>query len=135
MNSFVWSEDMRVRVISLDDQHKKIIELINSLVNAVSRDLAKEEILEILKSFKEYMVYHFSSEETLMKQTAFEDYYKHKAEHDMFIGYILSFEDRYQTGKLKLSSELTVYLEDWIKKHLTGTDQKYSQHFLDNGVI
>ena len=63
-----WSESLSVEVASIDEQHKRLIGLINSFYEDLNLGSSKEKMLELIKALKEYTVYHFSTEERYMKK-------------------------------------------------------------------
>jgi hemerythrin len=134
MAAIDWNENLSVRIDSIDFQHKKLIDLINSFYDHINQGSQKEKMLELIKSLKDYTVFHFSIEEKYMKQINYPGYMNHKFEHDKFIGTVQNFEDRYKNGKLLLTVEITNFIKDWISKHIMGTDKKYSDFFIKNGV-
>jgi len=69
-----------------------------------------------------------------MKKYGFDGYEVHKAEHDEFIAKVSEVEEKFNSGKLVLSIEVTIFLKDWLKNHVQGTDKKYSDFFIKNGV-
>src|SRR5271157_3259308 len=107
MATINWTENLSVKIKSIDDQHKKLIDLINGFYDNVRDKSSKEMIFELIKSLKEYTVFHFSTEEKYMKQYGFPGFSGHKIEHDNFVKKVLDFEDRYKNGKLILTIEVT----------------------------
>ncbi len=134
MAVIIWDETLSVKIDSIDLQHKKLINLINSFYENLNRDSNKEKMLELIVALKDYTLFHFSSEEKCMKQTNYPDFEKHKIEHQRFIAAVKDFEDRYVHGKLLLSMEITSFIKDWITKHIKGIDRKYSDLFIQKGI-
>jgi hemerythrin-like metal-binding protein len=134
MAAIRWSEELSVEIGSIDSQHKKLIDLINSFYESVNKGLAKEKMLELIKALKDYTQYHFSNEERYMKQYGYPDFENHKKEHQQFIDTVLNFEERYKSGKLLLSLEVTNFIKDWVTNHILGTDKKYSKFFIQKGL-
>jgi hemerythrin len=134
MATINWTEALSVGIDSIDYQHKKLIDIINSFYDQVDQGSQKEKMLELIKSLKNYTVFHFSGEERLMKQINYPDFKNHKIEHDKFIATILDFEERYKNGKFILTVEVTNFIKDWISKHIMGTDKKYTDFFIKNGI-
>ena len=134
MAAINWNESLSVKISSIDLQHKKLIALVNSFYDHINQASQKDKMLELIKSLKDYTVFHFSTEEKYMKQTSYPDFKNHKAEHDKFVTTVLSFEDRYKSGKLLLTVEITIVIKEWISKHIMVTDKEYSDFFIKNGI-
>jgi hemerythrin-like metal-binding protein len=134
MAAINWTDDLSVRISSIDEQHKKLITLINDFYENIRANSSKERIHEMIQALKEYTVYHFTTEEKLMTLHAFPGYAKHKEEHDRFVQKVLDFEERYKSGKLILTIEITNFIKDWVAKHICDTDKKYSDFLIKKGV-
>ncbi len=86
MTGFVeWDESFSVGVKEIDEQHKKLISILNTLYHAMSRGKGKEILTHIIEELKNYAVYHFSTEEEYMKKFNCKIYKEHKALHDEFM--------------------------------------------------
>lgn len=129
-----WNESLSVKINSIDDQHKKLIELINRFYEQVSHRTNDENISILIKGMKEYTQMHFDYEERYMQQFSYPDYTAHKREHDLFIAKVADVEEKFSKGKVILSFEITSFLKDWIKNHIQGSDKKYTDFFIRNGV-
>ncbi|RPH31051.1 MAG: hemerythrin [Bacteroidales bacterium] len=129
-----WTESLSVKINSIDEQHKKLIELINGFYEQVSHRTNDENISILLKGMKDYTQMHFDYEEKYMKQFNYPDYPSHKKEHDFFISKVAEVEEKVKKGKVVLSFEITSFLKDWIKNHIQGSDKKYTAFFIKNGI-
>ncbi len=135
MATITWTDEvLSVNIPSIDDQHKKLIHLINEFYRNISIQSSKESIFKLIKALKEYTVFHFSTEEQYMKQYGYPEYIEHKAEHDRFVQRVLDFEDRYKNGKLILTLEITNFIKNWVSNHIKTTDKKYSDFLINRGV-
>ena len=135
MALFAWNASFSVGVGEIDAQHKKLIDLINDLHDAMKARRGQQVMGEMLQALADYTVYHFSKEEALMVQTGFPATSDHKAEHADFIAQISDIKRRYEAGEtMLLSLDLTDFLRDWLTKHILGTDQGYAAHFKAKGV-
>ena len=123
-----WSEDLSVKVRGIDNQHKRLVELINDLHNAMKEGKGKEKLGTILNELISYTKYHFSSEEKLMQKKNYPSYLQHKEEHDSFTKKVIEFNRQFETGSLFLSNEVLLFLKDWLVEHIKGTDKKYSPY-------
>jgi hemerythrin len=129
-----WDDSYSVKIESIDKQHMKLVGMINEFYENIRSKSNKEIISELIKNMKEYIKFHFKSEEDLLKINRYPDYHKHKIEHERFINKVTDFETRFNNGHLILSFEITNFLKDWLKKHIQGTDKKYSDFLISKGV-
>ncbi len=134
MATINWTEELSVNILSIDEQHKKLVDLINEFYKNITNKSSKESISALINSLKEYTVFHFSTEEKYMKQYNYPGYLSHKKQHDFFVNKVLDFEERFNNGKLILTIEITNFIKDWISKHICHADKKYSDFFIQKGI-
>ncbi len=129
-----WDDSLSVKINSIDDQHKKLVDMINEFYDSIINRTNNEGILNLIAAMKNYTVVHFAHEEKLMKQLSYPGFPDHKKEHDLFVAKVLEVEERTKSGKLVISLEITTFLKDWLKNHINVTDKKYTMFFIQNGV-
>lgn len=129
-----WSDDLSVEVKEIDQQHQRLIELINQLHEAMINKQAKLVISKIIDELTAYTIYHFQTEEKYMEQFKYKGIVSHKYEHETFVKKVGSFQKDYEAGKLGLSLEVMKFLQDWVSNHIKGIDKKYTETFKDNGL-
>jgi hemerythrin len=76
----VESSDVR-RDRWVDSHHQRIIELINTLQNALLQGADKSITREILIEVANYTIYHFFAEEEMVEAYGYPDYFPHRQEH------------------------------------------------------
>ena len=134
MELISWKDSLNIGVGEIDEQHKKLVALINKLFDAMSQGKSKEIMQAVLSELSNYVITHFATEEKLMKQLGYEDYDYHKQEHKFFIDKLNEFKIKYSSGNAALSLEVLNFLKDWLLKHIIGTDRKYIPLFKENGI-
>ena len=134
MPFFVWTDDLSVKVRVIDDQHKKLFRIINTLHEAMREGRGRQKVEETLEELVDYTVYHFGIEEKYMQQVNYPDYYNHKAQHDAFAKKIAAFRKAHEKNQFGLSNELMLFLRDWLTNHIMGTDKLYSEMFVRAGI-
>ncbi len=135
MAAINWNDSMSVKIGSIDDQHKKLIEMINDFYDNISKRSNDELILKLVGGMKTYTAMHFTTEEKYMKLYKYPNYEQHKKEHEDFIAKVNALEEKIKKGKTIVSFEITNFIKDWIKKHIQDTDKQYSDFFLKHGVV
>jgi len=123
---FPWNENFDTGMPIIDEQHRKLVDLLNDL----ARNLALgEDTLELNRVFDEladYAVYHFQTEEAIWKKYLPEDEMSgaHVKTHQSFVDEVLKLKNNLNG----LSSELVVdeivsFLTHWLAFHILETDK------------
>ncbi len=134
MPLFNWSEDYSVKNNGIDNQHKKLVDLINDLHNAMKEGKGKEILGKIIGELISYTKFHFKAEENLMLQNNYPEYKNHKAEHEAFTNKVIEFEEKFKRGSVVLSQEIILFLKDWLINHIKGTDKNYSPYLINKSI-
>ena len=124
MALFNWTAQYETGIFMVDTQHKKLVDAINTLHDAMKDGKGKEVAEKTINFLVDYTIQHFSSEEGLMKQKNYPDFTNHKLMHDKFIQEVKDIRTKYQAGKI-LPMQVSSILSEWLKNHILGTDKKY----------
>ncbi len=133
MSLVSWSSSFSINIKKVDEQHKKLIEMLNELHEAMTEGRGKDVLSDILNGMAEYTVIHFSTEEELMQRYNYPGYVKHKFEHDQFVKKVTEFKDKFESGQIS-AIEVMRYLSDWLKSHILGSDKKLGAFLNTKGV-
>jgi hemerythrin len=133
MGILKWVDELSVGVVEIDEQHKRLIEMINTFYDTMNSD-RRQALGALLGSLVDYTRYHFSTEEKYMERFRFDGTDQHKREHEAFVVKICDVLDRHGKGSFVVSLEVTNFLKDWIVSHICGSDKQYSTCFRTNGL-
>lgn len=134
MSVFVWKEEYSVGIQEIDEQHKKLVVMINDMHKALAEGLGRTILGDILRELVAYTKYHFSSEEALMEKHGFPDFPSHKVAHAKMTEKVLALQKEYEQSDVKRSIEVAKFLQDWLNRHILETDKKYSSFLTKKGV-
>jgi len=134
MSLMKWSSELSVNISEIDNQHKKLVDLINALHAAMISGKGKDVLEAIFSELIEYTKTHFSFEENLMGRHNYSDITSHKLAHKQLTEKVLGFYNDYKTGKIGLPVLIFSFLKDWLITHIAGTDKKYAPFLNAKGV-
>ncbi len=127
MPLITWSENLSVENIQMDNQHKKLVEIINSLYEAMASGKGKEVVGSIINDLTNYTVIHFQNEERMMTSINFPKIDEHIKCHEEFVNKVSRFKKDYNTGKAVMSMHMMSFLKDWLVGHIQKIDKEYSR--------
>jgi hemerythrin-like metal-binding protein len=125
MGFMEWNEKFITGVREADEQHKRLVDLINELYDAMSQGKGSEVIDKILYELAKYADYHFKTEEGLMSKYGYPELEQHKREHEAFTKKVQEFIESRKGGSLTLTMKVMNFLKEWLTNHILGTDKKY----------
>jgi len=131
---FLWKPAYSVNIEEIDNQHKKIIAMLNELYAAFMQKEHNQKIENIIKQLEEYTISHFSTEEKYFFLYDYENRQEHISEHENFKKKVKIFREEFERNKSALTFSIISFLKEWLNKHILIEDKKYSQCFKDNGL-
>ena len=129
-----WDDKFSVDVSLIDEEHKKLIDIINNVIVAKQHNNNPEEILGILNEMIRYAQEHFKTEEAYMIKFNYPEYQYHKEEHIDFSFKMIAYNNRVIDGDYHIANEILEYLKQWLVNHIQKTDKKYTHYFNKNGL-
>lgn len=134
MALITWNEQLSVNIGKIDLQHKKLVELINRLCDAMQQGKGKEALGNVLSELKDYTVYHFNTEEKLFQEHGYPRYQLHKKEHDDLTKQVEELKDKFDKGDIMITIKVLNFLKDWLNQHITGSDKIYTPFLNSKGI-
>ena len=130
-----WTAKLAVGIKVLDDDHKRLVGMVNELYDSMKAGHGKEMLGKTLNDLIAYTKMHFAREEQFFAQTRYPDAVKHRQEHDALTRQAVEIQQKYSAGAASaLSIEVLVFQQRWLTHHIQGSDQKYSQHLYIGGI-
>ena len=134
MESINWKDEFSVGVKELDDQHKKLLAMINKLIIEQKTLTDPKTIADLLTEMTDYAQVHFRAEEYLMAEYGYEQKTLQEKQHQAFIDKTISFCSASDIGPNILSTALLDYLGTWLVEHILQEDMKYKEFFRSKGL-
>ena len=128
-----WSEAYSVHVPSIDQQHRQIFEMINTVYKlVVSNNI--ENINKPLNELVGFAKKHLSDEEEILEKVSYPDLTAHKQVHVNLLNDIDKLYQQCNTDDLASFFELLMFLKNWLVDHIYKVDMKYSGLLVSKGI-
>lgn len=122
----VWNESNNTEVSILDEQHRAIVSMINTLHYSINNQEESEIVESIFITLEQYIKFHFHTEEEIMEKLNYPDLKEHTAQHEQ-----LAADTRKVFLEVEIDNDpevLLQFLKNWWLKHICIEDRKYSEH-------
>ena len=128
-----WDENYITGIELVDNQHKELVNITNSLFSACldGKEKAAMVFKDTMSHMVDYVRLHFAVEQELMKRVNFPDYDDHKLQHDLFIKDIITSANEFHGGKTFAPNVFVRTLKDWVFSHIAYYDQSYASYVED----
>ncbi|MGE5499695.1 MAG: bacteriohemerythrin [Syntrophothermus sp.] len=133
MSFIEWSDEYATGIASVDNQHQKLIGIVNTLHDAIKNGQTDTVISEIIKELAAYTHFHFTLEESLMLSYNYEFFDAHKKEHEEFKKKVKDFQQKVQFGHTAISIEIINFLMDWLLHHILEVDKMFAPFLKSQG--
>ncbi len=127
MATIEWRDEYNLKIEYIDDQRRKLVEMVNGLQDALPDGVLNTENVSVLASLVEYARSHFEAEEKLLRQIEYAEYNKHKGSHADIRQQIVKLLVDVKQGKQLALSELLDHLKAGLIEHVTVEDKKIGQ--------
>jgi len=134
LDKYVWKDDYKVNIASIDKHHQNFVELLNDLIGTVSTSKCKENIAITFYKLIYYAENYFTEEELLFQSKNYPNLEQHKAEHKAFADKINIFKNQFLEGKDNICLHLLAFLQKWFHEHILQYDKEAVDFLIENGV-
>jgi len=139
MESFKWGPQFLTGFDNVDDQHKKLVELINRFSTLLaSNEVQYENVTLVFDELAAYAKYHFEDEEKLMMEMKVDPRCidKQISEHKSFLADVAAMYNQITPDKLGKAKSLHEFLFYWLAYHILESDQDMARQIkaIDAGL-
>lgn len=120
-----WTPALSVSIPSIDQQHQKLISLINELHDAMRMGKGRDVLGRVLGELLDYTRTHFADEEEKMRARGYADLAQHKRIHDELTEQVIRLKHEFDSGQTVLTIEVMNFLQHWLTNHIMVSDKAY----------
>lgn len=126
-----FSKSFDVQIETMNNDHSRIFDYINSVNKMVKENKDIKEILSGMRQLLSFTDEHFQREEHLMIAHNYPDLGIQQSTHSKFLEKIREIIKTVENSEDIDLIDVMVFLRDWLIKHIQGIDKKYGD-FLNN---
>lgn len=136
---FPWNDHFNTGIPKIDDQHKRLVQLLNQLASHIAFRTDIPTLHSIFDQLTDYTVYHFETEESVWHQAMPDDEAElaHKQSHEAFVQEVLKLKSQLGTqANDALLDEVLSFLTRWLTVHIMEKDRSMAltKQAIDSGM-
>ena len=117
---------MSVGVTALDEDHQRLVRLLNQFIQAVDDGEGVLVVDAIFGGLMNYAETHFVREEKIMEVCGYPDLDAHKEQHEKLAERVFECREAYmRTATEALEGEVREFLMSWLQDHILVDDMDY----------
>jgi hemerythrin len=120
-----WKPFYTVGDAALDDEHKRILCVIDDLYTAIQKGNLQEGVQSVLDELANYTMTHFEHEEEVLRHCRYPLYDTHKAMHDEMRRRTLELR---ATPNALAARDLLQFVKNWWVRHIQNQDKAYAPY-------
>lgn len=122
-----WTQDFETGIREIDDQHRHLVEIVNTFEGAVRKNKATSITQEILRDLIGYTQEHFAFEEKVMVEASYSGIKRHQALHRQLMQKVERFQFEFNSEGRGISRNLQEFLRYWLMSHIQNEDMAYAR--------
>jgi len=127
---FPWNANFELGIDVIDQQHQRLVDLINKLANRLATNSSDVIINEVLDELTDYTIYHFTTEEAIWNKhlSTNQMVQEHEATHQDFIDKVTKVKEAMHTLRdTDVCEEVLSFLTHWLAFHILDTDRRMAK--------
>jgi hemerythrin len=120
-----WQPFYSVGDPELDEEHKRVLGIIDDLRTAIETGNEQHGVKEVLDQLTHYTMTHFEHEEKVLKACGYPRFEPHKVMHDEMRRRTLEFK---ATPDAIAGRDLLQFVRNWWVRHIQNQDKAYAPY-------
>lgn len=137
IEKLVWTESLTLFNNTIDNQHKRLFDLVNEVIDVDLIYPRTERFAQILSKLTDYGLEHFEHEEALMQKLNYPKFNEHKKDHLNYVYEISMFNLNFRGVNSTDPKVVLKFIRDWWYNHILSMDLhfgKYISHTISKDI-
>ncbi|MEO5333309.1 MAG: bacteriohemerythrin [Magnetococcus sp. YQC-5] len=132
---FPWDDALMTGFQDVDDDHKKLVAMVNQIYKLLNESAGKDEIAKVINALADYTKFHFGREEHMMERHGYPEIKAHKQLHIKLLADVNNLLQKFMQGDFAAPMDLLTFAKSWLVHHIMGTDMRYKAFLQEKGVV
>ncbi len=132
MDAIEWDDSYSVGVPELDEQHKNLFRIVNTMFSTEDLSVNSKVITDLMAEMAEYASVHFETEERYMSECKYPGLANQIRAHDVFRKKVDELRSLHTAENKNMPSEMIRFLYEWLVNHIMFCDKKYMPYIGGN---
>ncbi len=119
-----WHDGFNINVIQIDEQHRQLLDMAQSVHDALHAVSEPAVLLDKLDGLLAFTRQHFAFEESLMLKHAYPGIQEHCQEHTELLERVETLRQALASGQTLSHSANFDVSDDWVLAHVDGADRQ-----------
>lgn len=128
LEKMVWTDALSIGNITVDEDHKKLFDIYNELVDLIELNKNREEFAKILSEMTDYARTHFRKEENYMKAFSYPGISDHIKFHHKYVRKVAMYNFHFTSPNPPDPFEIITFIGRWWADHILYCDLKYENY-------
>ena len=131
-----WREAMSVGYLAIDQDHQKLLLILNEIIEIISAQNREGEIDKVFAKLVDFASEHFEREEAFQKKIGFSDRYPHRQKHVELVMDLVDHYDKLRretdpAKKREIVPVFSKFLTYWLLNHVMKEDMKMKPEIIE----
>jgi len=131
MDSIEWTDEFSVGIPLIDQQHRKLVTMINAMITNSAAKVYSETVSDVLTEMTRYAQEHFATEEQLLSENGYPLLENHRQSHKEYRRKTVDLCTATTVGAEVVPQVMLNYLYNWWQEHILQEDMKYKSFFAE----
>ena len=125
-----WNDELRVGMPAIDEQHRRLVELINGLGDTLRDEAETAAAGVVMDDLVRHTELHFRTEEALMQAHGTASAERHRQEHRVLLSDLRSLGAGLEATSVMLALQ---HLKAWLVRHIDTLDRELAHELRERG--
>lgn len=134
MEIIKWRDTFETGIEQMDEQHRRLIHLINQLYDILKTKAGYDAIDAILQEMADYAEHHLRDEEQLLAEHGYPGLEQHRQVHQSYFSRMDELLEAMNRDRQTATQQVYVFLRQWWINHIVEEDKRYGEYLRGKGV-